>query len=111
MGLLNDFGRQRRPAKAVDTECRPNPVERASKRIKKLRTISGASPGGSPGGECRRRGELLPTRGALLQIDVFNPRGDIELFVPIPVPASDPKILVKKQQFLNKFDGVELTRR
>jgi hypothetical protein len=70
------------PPKAVDTECRPNPVERASKRPKKLRAISGASPGGSQVRECRRRGELLPTRRALLQIDVFEPRGDIDRDVP-----------------------------
>ena len=65
------------PSKAVDTKCRPNPVERASKRPKKQRAISGASPGGSPGGECRRRGELLPTRRTLLQIDVPGPRRDV----------------------------------
>jgi hypothetical protein len=70
------------PPKAVDTDCRPNPVERASKRTKKLRAISGASPGGSPVGECRRCGELLPTRRALLQIDVFKPRGNIDRDVP-----------------------------
>jgi hypothetical protein len=70
------------PPKAVDTDCRPNPVERAPKRPKKLRAISGASPGGSAVGECRRRGELLPTRRALLQIDVFEPRGDIDRDVP-----------------------------
>jgi hypothetical protein len=37
---------------------------------------------GSAVGECRRRGELLPTRRALLQIDVFEPRGDIDRDVP-----------------------------
>ena len=70
------------PPKAVDIECRPNPVERASKRPKKLRAISGASPGGSPVRKCRRGGELLPIRRALFQNDVFEPRGDIERFVP-----------------------------
>jgi hypothetical protein len=70
------------PPKAVDTECRPNPVERASKRPKKLRAISRACPRRSPVGECRRRGELPPTRRALLQIDVFEPRGDIDRDVP-----------------------------
>jgi hypothetical protein len=68
--------------KAVDTECGPNPVERASKRPKKLRAISGASPGGSPVRKCRRGGELLPTRRALFQNDVFEPTGDIERFGP-----------------------------
>jgi hypothetical protein len=70
------------PPKAVDTECRPNPVERASKRPKKLRAISRAYPRRSPVGECRRRGELPPTRRALFQIDVFEPRGDIDRDVP-----------------------------
>jgi hypothetical protein len=68
--------------KAVDTEYRPPPVARVSKRPKKLRAISGASPCGSPVGECRRGGELLPTRRALLQIDVFEPRSDIDRDVP-----------------------------
>jgi hypothetical protein len=89
------------PPKAVDTKCRSNPVERASKRPKKLRAISGASPGGSPVGECCRRGELLPARRTLLQIDVPGPRRNtvdavspsrLELSCELPVGAVVPKL-------------------
>ena len=64
--------------KAVDTEYRPPPVARVSKRPKKLRAISRVSTGGSPVGERRCGGELLPTRRTLFQIDVFEQRGDVE---------------------------------
>ena len=74
-----------RSPKAVDTEYRSPAVARVSKRSKKLRAISCASPGGSPVGECRCGGELLPTCRALFQIDVLEPRADIERLVPVPV--------------------------
>ena len=63
--------------KAVDTEYRPPPVARVSKRPKKLRAISRASPGRSPVGERRCGGELLPTRRTLFQVDVFEQRSDL----------------------------------
>jgi Amidohydrolase len=47
-----------------------------------IKTHKEASPGGSPVRECRRCGELLPTRRALLQIDVFKRRGNIDREVP-----------------------------
>jgi hypothetical protein len=96
------------PVKAVDTECRPPPVARVSKRPKKLRAISCASPGGSPVRECRCGGELLPTRRTLFQIDVLEPRSDVENVAVIPDAATGPRQLVKKHAFLNKFDDVAL---
>jgi hypothetical protein len=93
------------PPKAVDTECRPNPVERASKRPKKLRAISGASPGGSPVGECRRGGELLPTCRTLFQVDVLEPRSDVENVAAIPDAATHANLL-RNSAFLIKFDEV-----
>ena len=76
-----------RSPKAVDTEYRPPAVARVAKRPKKLRAISRVSPGRSAVGERRCGGELLPTRRTLLQIDVFEPRSDLENVAATLQPA------------------------
>jgi hypothetical protein len=77
--------------KALETEPRPPAVERVSQRPKKLRAICRVRPGGSPVGECRRRGKLLPTCRTLFQIDVLEPRSDVENVAAIPDAATGPR--------------------
>ena len=60
-----------------------------------------ASPGGSPVGECRCGGELLPTRRTLFQIAVLEPRRDVENVAVIPDGATGPRQLVKKHDFFS----------